>query len=125
MAKFRYLGMEDLQQEFLVENPSINVEFWENITGEITAGAYVIIVWEIVNVVQQIEAGALLVPNKYNVALIWANESIYPFDSHSKDENGNLLSSGTAVFVKFGTLCSLENDLKSVYYITFPLTLYF
>ena len=52
MAKFRYLGMEDLQQEFLVENPSINVEFWENITGEITAGAYVIIVWEIVNVVQ-------------------------------------------------------------------------
>ena len=27
MAKFRYLGMEDLQQEFLVENPSINVEF--------------------------------------------------------------------------------------------------
>ena len=48
---FRYLGMEDLQQEFSVENSSINVEFWENDTEENTAGAYLITVWEIVNAV--------------------------------------------------------------------------
>ena len=41
-GKFRYLGMEDLPQEFLEENYSINVEFLENKTREITAGAYLI-----------------------------------------------------------------------------------
>ena len=51
MGTFRYFGMEDLQHKFLVENFSINVEFWENNTGENTAGAYLITVWEIVNVV--------------------------------------------------------------------------
>ena len=30
MGKFRYLGMEDLPQELLVGNSSINVEFLEN-----------------------------------------------------------------------------------------------
>ena len=37
IGKFRYLGMEDLPQEFWLENSSINGEFLENKTGEITA----------------------------------------------------------------------------------------
>ena len=32
--------MEDLPQKFLLENSSINVEFLENKTKKITAGAY-------------------------------------------------------------------------------------
>ena len=42
IGKFRYLGVEDLPQEFLLENYSMNVEFVENKTGEITAGAYLL-----------------------------------------------------------------------------------
>ena len=49
IGKFRYLGMEYLPQEFLVENSSINVEFLENKTREITAGAYLITISEILN----------------------------------------------------------------------------
>ena len=33
IGKFRYLGMEDLPQEFSIKNCSINVEFLENKTG--------------------------------------------------------------------------------------------
>ena len=40
---------------------------------------------------------------------------LYLFDSHSKDENGNLSSSGTAVLLKFDTLYSQENYVRSVY----------
>ena len=40
---------------------------------------------------------------------------IYLFNSHIKDENGNLSSSGTAV-LKLDTLQSLENYLKYVYF---------
>ena len=61
IGKFRYLGMEDLLQEFLVENSFLNVEFLENNTGKITAKAYLISISEIVSGFQQIGAGALLV----------------------------------------------------------------
>ena len=49
IEKLRYIGMEKLRQEFLVENNSITVEFLENKRGEITAGAYLISISEIVN----------------------------------------------------------------------------
>ena len=42
IGKFRYLGVEDLPQEFLLENYFMNVEFVENKTGEITAGTYLL-----------------------------------------------------------------------------------
>ena len=38
IGQFRYLRMEDLPQEFLVENSSINVEFLENKTGKLQLG---------------------------------------------------------------------------------------
>ena len=40
IGKFRYLGMEDLLQEFLIENSFVNAEVLKNKTGKITAGAY-------------------------------------------------------------------------------------
>ena len=45
------------------------------------------------------------------------------FDSHSKDENGNLSSSGTAVLLKFNVLTA--KLYKISYYNTFPLNFYF
>ena len=88
--------MEDLPQGFLVENSSINVEFLENKTGEITTGAYLIPISETVNGIQQIGAGALLIASNYVSDLTWGNVCVYLFNSHSKVENGNLSSSGVA-----------------------------
>ena len=107
IGKLRYIGMDKLPQKLLVGNSFINVEFLENKTGEITAGACLISILEIVNSVQQIEAGALLIVNNYILGLIWGNGSIYLFYSHSKDQNSNLSSSDTAV-LKFDTLFSLK-----------------
>ena len=125
IGKFRYFGVEDLPQEFQLENYSMNVEFLENKTGEITARAYFLSITEIANSAQQIGTGALLIVNNCILGLIWGNDSIYLFDSHSKDQYGNIPSSGTTVLLKFDTLFSLENYIKSVYYNTYPLTLYF
>lgn len=52
--------MKDLPLEFLAENSSINMEFPENETEEITTGAYLISSSEIVNGVQKIGAGFYL-----------------------------------------------------------------
>ena len=77
IGKFRYLGIEDLPQEFLVENVSVNVKFLENKTGEVTAVAYLTFISEIGNGVHQIGAGALVIVNNYILGLIWGNHSIY------------------------------------------------
>ena len=66
----KYLGMDGIPQKFLVENCSVNVKILEIRTREITAGAYLIPISEIVNGVQQIRAGALLILNKYILGLI-------------------------------------------------------
>ena len=42
IGKFRFLGMEDLLQDFLTKNSSTNVKFLENKTREIAAGAYLL-----------------------------------------------------------------------------------
>ena len=112
--------MEDLLQEFWVENLPINGEFLENKIGKVKAGAPIS---EIVNGVQQPGVGALFNANNYIFGLIWENYSIYQFDSHSKNDNDNLSISCTAVYLKFDTLYSLESCVRSVYSNTFLLNL--
>ena len=117
--------MEDLPQEFYTENSAIKVKFLNNRTGEITAGAYLVSITEIVSDCQQIGTGALLFINNYILGLLWGNQYFFLFDSHSKDEIGRVSATGTAVLVKFDSLQSLENYIKSVYYSNYPMTLYF
>ena len=50
------------------------MEFLENKTREITAGAHLLSVVEIKNGVPQIEAGALLIVSNYILGLIWGND---------------------------------------------------
>ena len=48
------------------------------------AEAYLLSSVEIVNNVQQIGTGALLIVNNDILGLIWCSDSIYLFDSHSR-----------------------------------------
>ena len=91
----------------MIENSSANVELLENKTREITGGAYLLSIAKIVNRIQQIGTGALLIVNNCILGLIWRIDSIYLFDLHSKEENGNLSSTGTSVLLDFDILHSL------------------
>ena len=74
IQKFRYLSIEDLPQDLLIENVATNVEFLENKSGEMTAEAYLISITEIVNSAQPIKTGALLIVNNYILYLIWGSD---------------------------------------------------
>ena len=74
--------MEDLPQEFFIETLSINVEFLNIRIGEITAGAYLVSITEIVSDCQQIDTGPLLIINNYILGLLWGNQCFFLFDSH-------------------------------------------
>ena len=66
--------MEDLIQEVFIKNLSINVEFLNIRTGEITARAYHVSFTEIVSDCQQIGTGATLIINNYILGLLWGNQ---------------------------------------------------
>ena len=55
--------MEDLPQEFFLQNSLINVEFLNCRTGEITAGEYLVSITK--SDCQQMGTGALLIINNY------------------------------------------------------------
>lgn len=93
------------------------MEFLKSKTREITAGEYVPSIAEIVNSVQQIGTGAVLIVNNYILDLIQGNVlTTYIFYSGSKDEDINLSTFGTAVMLKFDMLQLLDNYIRSVYY---------
>ena len=70
IGQFRYLKTEDLPNELFIENSSVNVEFLENKTGEITTGVYLLSVVEVVINIQQTGTDALLIVNNYGLGLI-------------------------------------------------------
>ena len=80
---------------------------------------------EIVSDCQQIGTGALLIIGNYILSLLWGNQCVFPFDSHSKDKLGRISTTGTAVLLRFDSLHSLENYIKSVYYSNYSMTLDF
>lgn len=80
---------------------------------------------ETVNGVQQIVTSALLAVKIYILGLIWGIDSLYLFNSHSKEKNDNLWSSGLEIVLKVDILLSLENYIRSAYYSAYPITLYF
>lgn len=71
------------------------------------AGAYLIFTAEMVNSIQKCWTGVLHIVDAF--------DSIYLFDSHNKDGNDNLQSTGTVVILKFDKLHSLENYKQSAY----------
>ena len=71
---------------------------------------------ETVNCFQQIGTSALLIISDYILGQIWGNGSIYLFNSHNKDNNDNIASTGTAVLIKFDTLYLFENYVRWIYY---------
>ena len=79
----------------MIGNSSLNEELVQNNTRPITAQVYLLSIAEIVSNVQQTGIGALPIVSNYILGLICEFDTIYLFDSHNKDENGNLSSSGT------------------------------
>ena len=71
LNNYIYLGIEDLSQEFFIENSPINR------TREVTAGAYLVSITKIVIDCQQIGTGALLIINNYILGLLWENQCFF------------------------------------------------
>ena len=60
--------------------------------------------------------GAIFTCADFSVAVLWSQHYVYVFDSYSRNSSGFHDSNGKAVLLKFCSINSLNNDLKSFYY---------
>ena len=67
----QHLNVEDLPKQVLIENYPFNVGFPGNRIGEITTGAYLVSIVEIVTGCQQVGNRTLLIANQCTLGLIW------------------------------------------------------
>ena len=58
--------------------------------------------------------GVLLIIINSIFAIMWEKQCFYVFDSQSRDENGIVSASGTAVLLKFDILRSLRNYMEVI-----------
>lgn len=86
LNNYRYLGMEGLPQEIFIENFAVNAEFIYNRTREITVGACLMSITEIVSDCQEIDTRALLIINNYILGFLWGNQCFLVFGTHTKEE---------------------------------------
>ena len=60
--------------------------------------------------------GAIFTCADFSVAVLWSQHYVYVFDSYSRNSSGFHDSNGKAILLKFCSINSLNNDLKSFYY---------
>ena len=63
--------------------------------------------------------GAIFICGGLSIALIWARNSIFPFDSHARNKEGCLVPHGKAVLLEFSLLGILNRYLQSYYSINY------
>ena len=118
--------MEGLPKEIFIENIAVNAEFLNNVTGEITAGAYLMSITENVSDCQQIGTRALLIINNYILVCFFLGGGTNAFFYLAPILKMKLEEcQPQAVLLKFNLLQLFENHIKSVYYSNYPMTLYF
>ena len=114
---FRYLSIDDLPHHlFLWTQHILQVQYLENMTGEICLNAYITSISQIISNCQCLGNGALLIINNYTLSILWGRQCFFIFDSHSRDEEGKHAPNGTAVLLKFHSLAKLEEYIKNTYY---------
>ena len=99
--------MEFLPQEIFIESFAVNVEFLNDRTGEITAGAYLLSITETVSGCQQIDTRALLIINNYILGFLWRNQWFLLFGTHTKVEIGRMSATSAAVLLIYCSDCKI------------------
>ena len=106
----RSLFMSELPDCIAIENNNVNIEMLANYYG--CLGQNKIFVDHSQT---DIGNGLIFTTGGYSFSLIWSKNSIFLFDSHSRDSNGSFTDQGTSVALSFKTLNDVEKYIKTEY----------
>lgn len=106
--KLQLLGTDDSPTEFALQECRNNLDFLENRLWEIALNAFMISPVEIISGCNNLD-----------------NKICQIYQSHSRGENGEVLTNCAAVLLKFKSLHQMERCIKHVYYQGNRETMYF
>ena len=97
------LFMNELPNCIAIENRNVDIEMLANYCGLLGENS---IFKGHLN--RDIGNGLIFTTAGYSFSLIWNKNSVYLFDSHSRDRNGYFTEQGTSVALSFKTLTDVE-----------------
>jgi len=118
LDKIRFLDVDDLPREIILQHRQIGLTFLELKDGELSFdinNTSLVTLFYSTNVTGD---GFLLIFSDVVLAITYNNDtqnSYFLFDSHSRSQQGLPVPDGTSVLMKFSRLCEIENYLKQVY----------
>ena len=97
------------------------VTYLEDLTGEIRSGTFVTPIRNMLSGCRQSYSGVLLFINGMTMAIFFASSSnkCYLFDSHSRDQFGQVCSAGSSVLITFASVLGFQNYILDLYYDSF------
>ena len=104
------LAMNELPLNIMIENCNIAVEFLGNQFGLLGNN----------NLFEGHAScdtgnGLIFTTGGFSFSIIWSKNSVFLFDSHSRDENGGFVSNGCSVILSFRYLNDVQYYIHAVY----------
>ena len=93
----RALSMYELPQNIMIENNNIEIEMLSEHFGLLGQKN----IFQDHNSICDTGNGLIFTTSGFSFSLIWSKNCIFLFDSHSRDQNGIFVSSGTSVLLSF------------------------
>ena len=111
----RALSMNELPQNIMIENHNIEIEMLSEHFGLLGQN-------ELFKDHKFCDTGNGLIftTGGFSFSLIWSKNSVFLFDSHSRDKNGAFVSNGSSVALSFKSLIGVQNYIKTEYLKQFP-----
>lgn len=109
---YRSLGVDDLPRSVDIYIHSVDIFSLDKKASETTLNTYLVSLKRIIESCLKIGSVALFIKSGYIFGILFAKNYFYLFDSHSKDDKGNISQNGTFILVKFETLDDLEDYIK-------------
>ena len=102
--------MSELPKCIAIENLNIDIEILANYSGLLRQFNIFV---DHLNT--DVGNGVIFTTGGYSFSLIWTKNSVFLFDSHSRDLNGSFTEQGTAVALSFKTLSDVKKYIKTEY----------
>ena len=107
----RPLFMCELPRNIMIENTVIEVDMLGNYFGLLVKDN----IFENNASVRETGNGLIFMTGGFTISLIWSKNSVFLFDSHSRDGNGTFTSNGNSIVLSFKSLIDVNCYIKMEY----------
>ena len=107
----RALSMNELPHSIEIESNNVEIEMLTEYFGVLGQNE----LFENHKTTCDIGNGLIFTTGGFSFSLIWSKNCVFLFDSHSRDNNGAFLSTGSSILLSFKSLIDVQHYIKTEY----------